>query len=370
MIEYKVNYGNRAGTHYIFESTTEAIECLKVKPELNVNNQDLSNPFNAFKNWFDNTLVEGDWVKSDEGKVIQVWKVYKMNTHSTYNQVHCIKTCIGTFNYYRNKPNAQFPEGRVKSTNRLCITSDMLSRGAKHKGSMGEQRLLGKNKTQKKRWFAYYCAITGNPHTALVILQKTLYKAPKYGDDVFYSRRFILNAFELLKDPQIIELIKGWIPMEKFKDKLKNALNNEGVSEEFLAINIKEGLEANLNNPKRVGGLAHKQFIELGLNALKYIDDDTKTIDGKPNPLAITEGNTTDVKFEEVLPDPKDKLLPVPNMNPRSAKDKEFVKGLNKDIIAKVEEHNDKVLEEYDKKILEEDRKNNADTDKKEGGDK
>ena len=73
---YTLKKGRFAGDHYIFDSNTEAAELLSNRlSELNVNQQDLSDPITCFPHYSDGEI--GDWVRSDDGWILQIQNIYR-----------------------------------------------------------------------------------------------------------------------------------------------------------------------------------------------------------------------------------------------------------------------------------------------------
>lgn len=296
-------------THYVFESTTEAIELLS-KEEwsyLNVNNQNLEwgidldgKPKSPFKLWtgdlcrYDDYKPPriGDWVRSDDGYIIQIQNVWvrpqtmprKLNGR-TEQVIHryaktgdirfavIVKTVTGTYNCI-NKANGSF------IVNKMIVNFLTIAEATRDRGSLAtEPREMGKHLTMRKKLFAYYCVVFLNPIKAFweVNNYRAMYIV---GKSPIQYRKVVMKALELLKDEYVVKEIKTYMSIEDFKNKLKDAIKNEGMGVERAVQSLKKGLDAVEKNDKKIGGLGHLGFLKATLDINKFVDDmDAKSLD-------------------------------------------------------------------------------------------
>lgn len=305
MIEYMINQGKNKGVHYIFESTTEAISYLtRELSKLNVNNQNISNPLNAFSPWY--TARRGDWVKSDDGLIIQClnqWDFYP-RTNKGEKRYYVSRTpvctytfrfCFGVFYKYNKK------DGSLSSSK--CAVREALQTYNCRQGRMSkEYHPLGKYRTKKKKLFAYYVAQTGDPVGALLKTYEEFRIHARTKKEMIISP--IKVAVDLMTDKYVIQEIQKHVTdMESFKDILKKSLEDNGATVDQSIKAIAEVLL--LSKP----GMAKLEAAKISLNLHRYAMDDTGKIeiDGSVTKPQIPQ-NTAPAKFED-LPDlPDDNL--------------------------------------------------------------
>lgn len=334
-------------THYVFESTNEAIELLS-KDEwsyLNINNQSLEwtldeegkpkSPFNFWTgdlcNYDDYKPPKiGDWVRSDDGYIIQVLNVwvrpqtmprvigssgkreniifrYKETGEIRYTVI--VKTVCGTRNCINNA-NGKW------TINKMIVNYLTLLEASRPRTSMAaEYREMGKHLTMKKMLFAYYCVVFLNPVKAYweVNNSRNMYNI---GKNKAQYRKIVIRALELLKDEYVVREIKSYMSIEDFKNKLKEAIANEGMGVDKAVKSLKLGLQANEQNPKKAGGLGHLGFIKAALDINKFIDDmDAKSLDTlteEKGSISKTTGNAVALPSQHsenmALPMPKQEI--------------------------------------------------------------
>jgi len=286
--------GKHIGTHYIFDGYSEALEWINRTPSLNTNNQDLTK-IDCFKHWMNDDVVEGDWITTDNGVVIQVLRVYKANKKSgnTIYDLVMVKT-VGGLGYYMHYLSG-VPYKRI--TKKFCITEEGLSIATNMNTMKGENKLS--TAVIKMKWvrlFVYYLVIYLSPVYAYKLMMST--KQPKSINSFRYSQ-FEKGAYNLLKNPRVIKELEGYMKVDTFRDRLSQSLKNQGIDEKRIVDELSQGLDA-----VKKGTQTHKQFIELAVNIVRYSDEKENIgVDGKP--LAKIEvGDTTD--YELLPPPPKE----------------------------------------------------------------
>ncbi len=300
MIEYTINQGKNKGTHYIFESTTEAIEYLtRELKHLNTNNQKIDNPLTAFNVWYQ--AEKGDWVKSDDGLIMQClnsWTFYHKNAKG--NIKHFIENgnpvCTYTFRfpfgvfYKYNKANGSLSESKCVVRQALATYNTRLGRMSK------EFHVLGKYRTKKKLLFAYYVAQTGDPVGALMKVMSEFRTHLRTKKERLVTP--VKLAVDLMLDPYVIQEIKKHVTnMESFKEILKKSLADNGATIDETVKAITEVLM--LAKP----GMAKLEAAKISLNLHRYSMDDTGKVEldgGVTKPQIPT--NASPAKFED-LPD-------------------------------------------------------------------
>lgn len=286
--------GKHLGTHYIFNDYTEAIEWLTKMPSLNSNGQDLSK-LDCFKHWMTDNIIEGDWITTDNGIVVQVLRIYKSYKKSgnTEYELIMIKT-VGGLGYYMNYLSGT-PYKRM--TRKFCITEEGLSIATNMNSMKGEKGMS--NARLKMKWvrlFVYYLVIYLSPVYAYKMMMSV--KQPKTINSFRYSQ-FEKGAYSLLKNPQVIKELEGYMKVDSFRDRLSRSLKEQGINEKRIVDELSQGLDK-----VKKGTQTHKQFIELAMNISRYADEKENIgVDGKPlAKIDITETSN----YELLPPPPKD----------------------------------------------------------------
>lgn len=309
MREFYIQRGKNQGVHYIFDDTTEAIKYLTGElKHLNVNNQDLSDPLKAFKFWHEfGEYKDGDWIKSDDGRVVQCLKYTELISkdkktkepvrykNGILQSIYICKIALGTWGRKR-KANGELSYRRMDLD--YYWTCHSYSRS-----SITDNRLpQGKYMNDKKRSFALYCVIFGNPLKAY----KHVY--PEKCKTYYQQIRMVQNAYFLLVRPEILKEVQKYMSLADFRDRLRQALQEAQVDEERLAREYAEGLDS-----AKKGSQNHRQFIELGIQMLKYLEslDDrletTKpTVLQLPTPELETDNNAIYLPEENIKQEIKD----------------------------------------------------------------
>jgi len=328
MREYYTQSGKNKGIHYIFDSTTEAITYLSNDlSDKNVNEQDLSNPLQAFPHWW--LGKTGDWVKLDDGCVCQVlatfdFKRKRKGVVVTYKdgseiKYYAIRLCFGAFVKYRKA------DGSL--SNCKVIVGDALSRRESRNGRFTKEfHYLGKFATNRKKLFAWYVSQNGNPIESLSMVQKQ-YGLSKVSPLQLKGSIHKL-AVMLLADPFVIDCIKKYTTdMESLQERVKKALetNNAGVNEAVEAIvsvmsSSKPGL-AKLQAAKDILNL-HRFAEEKGVNLDGTIDKERQSIQDNISPVlppVPVKNGFTQTSFEKnlqavvrdsMVPESVDDILP------------------------------------------------------------
>lgn len=344
MRTYTIRQGINKGQHCIFDSPDEAsIKLSKEFASLNIKSQPLlfdngntwkmvgDTIFCVFPHWLSLTepSQSGLWVCSDDGRVLQCLNFYLTanNKRVTFkNGTDCrtksVKTAIGV---YYSFPHADGTFQAMKMVADAKFDKEFIH----NKSSFSNNKtVLGAKMNDRKRMFAYYMYISGDPVRSLSAVHRN--KRSRLS-----NMYLVKSALSLLKDEGVLAEIKKYLPTpmaeENFRTKLKLALDKKNVNLETLAEHVGAGLEANLqpvqakdvngnlifnkdgsprwiHNPK-TGGIAHQGFIKMAVDLVKFANDeiddatDTKKIGSKSTKEAIPiEG----VRFqEEILPPPK-----------------------------------------------------------------
>jgi len=270
--------------HYVFDNTSEAIIYLTGELlHLNMLNQDLSNPLNAFRHWQDGAKFE--WVKCDDGCITQImnrwdWVYDKYKDSEIYRTKSAVKVVFGVY-YKSSKKDGTYTMERMiglpKTINDISLQPSTIG---------GNYTVAGKYLTKDKKLFAYYCAVTGNPFKAWMIVKKTELTGS------FRSMRAVYTqAVDLMKDAYVLKEIKHYIPMDEFKEKWKKALAKENIDIDRLAKSLNKGLtSAEVVKP---GSMNHKFFFEMSVNILRWSEDTSGkiAIDGSEKPKPENLGN-------------------------------------------------------------------------------
>lgn len=253
---YTVKFGKFGGNHYIFDSNTEAVQYLSEKlSNLNVNQQNLSDPLDAFPHWSEG--IVGDWVRSDDGRILQILNIYKGKsngrTHSarTGNWVgtKMVKTVV--------KPACLY--GKADGTIVIpCLLADPKSLTDVHfnRSAIGQHKTIaGKYLTMRKRLFAYYVYLLADPIRAYNIVFNV--RKRRFGH---YNTTHVM--FKLLKDEWVVKEIQSYLvtDMEKesFKDRLVKALEDKNLGPERFAKELDEGL-----NKTKPGSMSHSTWVKM-----------------------------------------------------------------------------------------------------------
>ena len=278
---FTLRYGKNAGEHHIYMSNDEACEFLGIKTD---------NLETAFPLWSQQDVKQWDWVRTDDGRVVQVLNVFRLPTGKSWLTV-MVKVVFGVYKYVIHN------SGKIHYPKRMDADPVSLNDvNFNHTNIGGQKTIAGRYLTTRKRLFAYYVVITGNPVTAMVkagMVRNATYK----------------NAFNLLKDKYVLQEVQTYMPLEDFKTKLKKAFENHDLNAERFASEMDIGLV----NAKK-GGLAHKQWVEMLGKAVAYSEDAQDQLDG----------SSSKVSLPAYTPNNE---LPTPNAEIVDKVDQEWLKG-------------------------------------------
>ena len=292
MREITITSGKNKGVHYVFESTTEAIDLLSGDlASRNTNCQDMRLPIDrVFPHWWEGGV--GDWVKCDDGYITQCMNRWEMvqrgknNNTIRYSNGMPMVTFVYKFVFgiYRKqlKKDGTLSGGR-------CLGAHCLDfRGREPSSMAGKSYYLGKYKTHRKMLFAYKVAISGDPVASL------LESIDKFKLMKQKSHRVIglpvKLALTLMQDPYVIEEIKRWTTMDEFKDKLSKACEKYGADADAAIQAISE-------LTKNGRGLVRLQAAQTQLKIARYIHSNDDT-------LALTDKDAMQTKqvVEKIVP--------------------------------------------------------------------
>lgn len=261
---------NTVVTHYVFESTTEAIDYL-TDPEklahLNVLNQDLSNPLKAFRNWWEGDRWE--WVKSDDGAVLQIlakydWDYGTFKVSGNPKWMKVFRVVVGTY-YKKSKIDGTITMETMKAFPK--VKTDIVLNPQTIGGNV---YIGGKFMNKQKKKFAYYCVVYGNP--ILAWRKATGRKAMASKPAMLATYR---QAMELFKDDLVIKEITKYLKLDDFKTRLAQAMDDNSLDINKIVSKLSEGLDK-----AKPGSMSLAKFIEMSLNLSRYVMDNS----GQLNP--------------------------------------------------------------------------------------
>lgn len=245
---YTLRFGKYIGEHPVYNDNTEAFD--------NLNNghanflRDFQTPVTInFKLWTDPDVKAGEWIRSDDGRIVQClnrydfFKIAKRLGNKKLPTTVSIKTVFGVFSYYH------------KAKGGLAIYKKMLA-DPKTMGDVTFNRvsitnqctIAGKFLTKKKRLFAYYVVVTGNPVASFAKINK----------NKRITKNIYKNAFALLKDPYVLAEIKTYTTMDDALARIQKAFADKNLDAERIAEEFDDGLKA-----VKKGTMAHAKWTEL-----------------------------------------------------------------------------------------------------------
>ena len=262
--------GRYSGENYIYESVEEAKLWLGgTHAPRNINNQ----PLDTFPMWYDGDT--GDWVLSDDNKVVQL--LYR----------HCRQTTTkkGVKRYFKNgQPILTYHY-------RFCFGSSV--RWNKQDGTWSQHAViaipktdtgilphgytldkltlhLGKLASHKKKLFAFYMSINPDPPEALRQVMIAFGEENRFKN--YPAKNITIGSIQLLTDRMVINHLQLYITdMDDFKSKLKNAVSSRNLS-------IEQSLDTIVDVMKNgKSALARLKAAEMNLTIQKYIHSDDKT---------------------------------------------------------------------------------------------
>lgn len=295
--------GKNKGVHYVFESTTEAIQYLTGElAHLNRNNQDLSNPLKAFPIWSE--AERWDWCKADDGYIMQCFNRWEnIRKHKKTGLDVCFKSgepvtskmfcfVVGNFAIW-NKADGSWSPTRayaaIKTVEDATKSRHSISKNAKY---------LGKYKTHKKLMFATYLAMYKDPFEALKKVQKQFGMAEFSNQDTRLHKKWTKIVLEALADPYVQEELKKLNfgkDMDEFKESVKESLKRYGLATDDSIVAIK-GILTSCKSP-----IATLEAAKMNLHLQRFVADETGEIlhDGTKKGGDL-KGKLENAKFVEI----------------------------------------------------------------------
>lgn len=288
--------GNHIGTHYIFTDYTEAIKYLTGElAYLNTNDQDLSK-VDCFLSWMDLRVREYDWVTADDGKVVQVLKIYHMKKSRgiqirDYELIN-VKTAaiMGYYMHYYNNDNC------INRCN-MVITDEILTDNQR-RHTMSTSGKIYKMRKMWKRTFAYYLIIYLSPVFAY---KMTLISQGKANNITINYTSMHKRSHELMTDPFVIRELEKYMKVDTFRERLSASLRSQGIDEKRIVDELSQGLDA-----VKKGSQSHKQFIELMVNINRYAEEKENI---GPDGKVLQKIETADYSDNTMLPPPPAAIL-------------------------------------------------------------
>jgi hypothetical protein len=239
---FSVRKGKYQGAHKIYDTLDEAIK--DGVPEI-------------FDPWYHHKVRAGDWVKADDGYVIQLLAKYKLKNkrHKSGQYTQVYRFCNGTFWVYFDKDGNPHPQnfyGAVANNN---------------KSSLGNTPRLGRNLTIKKKEFLSYIEAGYDPYQAAK-------KAYRLQNRPLSSITRLIN--DLLDDNNVKKEMRRMA--SRFMDEVEKEIKEKtGMSlrEFFVHQTTKLLTDSKLNSSKNF-----KQNLEFGV---KLFGSDLGIIAPKPN---------------------------------------------------------------------------------------
>lgn len=333
---YRYNDGRE---HFIFLDHLEAISYLTSEKykHLNVNNQIFYEAADAFKHWTSLEIQDGDWIRTCDGRIVQCLKRYKLLRYGketkyadggTYLRWG-VRVCFGIFTWYTTRTGKIDTYLRMMADPKTVFESSNVGKS----GVSAYRYIAGRYLTKDKRIFAYWMALTLDPIFAFKKANiKQHWKSQKYMTEM---------AFELAKDPYVIEEMSTYRPMEEIRKSIKQLLADNGLGRERAINSLKLGLDANelpvpvfdkdgnqtgtKPNPK-TGGKNHRDWTELLFKVEEWAENEGKPGNSLGNALdkpASLKMSEQAEKEEFILPPPRPEIL-ADVTNKKEVKDAEF----------------------------------------------
>lgn len=262
------------GEHFVYSDKDEARYYLSGSHKhKNQNNQDLSD----FLIWHYHEGIAGDWVVSDDGKIVQI--LYKLRRQSSKN---------GKPRFFRDGRKHETEHYKFAFCNAARWTIkdgtwnctpviaeprsdlDIIPRKFTKQGR--EMSInLGKLGKYKKQLFAYYVSQTADPPEALRLMMMAFQDEKKIQN--FPAKFITISATELLTDQIVINQLQIYITdMEDFRAKLKASVNNRGLSVDVALDTIVDVMTHSKS------GMAKLKAAEMTLNIHKYIEGNSNDL--------------------------------------------------------------------------------------------
>jgi len=320
MRRWQIRKGNYVGWQFIYDTENEAALALGMKEWYAAGRKWKANALgevtyvslptytneDTFKHWTDRRVKTNDWVRTDDGRIVQVleWRIMPAKKFSGVILTEPVPTCTV---YVR----MAFASGNVYykvdgSITYKYIHADFFVRGSwnnPNRSSLSssntyEEGLKNPKLNAEKRLYAYYLAVVGNPVKAYQLTFPGHYSNKSLFKDI--TKR----ALKLFKDKNVLKELSTYMSMEEFRQKLEKELDDMGLDHTFLFGEIKRGTEG-----AKAGTDDHREMIKMATIVVERIKnqplltskEETGFIEKKNGELPIA--NTA-----PVIPIPNDKI--------------------------------------------------------------
>ena len=306
--------GNYIGYHYIFDTEFDAAHYLGLSTvvthdavfELKDNfwlesckRADITDTLQeTFPHWSDIKAVPLSWVRSDDGRVIQLLNRYIMPRSATskvqrkktlqehpepipgdteYIKFPFVSTCI----YYKKDGTKRYP----------YMHTDVF---VKHGTNRSSGTLSGKqnNPVISKRLFAYYLVITGNPVSAYQLTFPGAYK-----NKLLY-RKLKSKALTWMKDELVLKEIMGYMDKTEYRENFLDQAKKLGVDDKLFLTELKRGVEE-----AKPGTEDHQNMLKMLIEVVEKSND----------VKLITEKGDDGVEATHIAPTSNINLIPTPH---------------------------------------------------------
>lgn len=317
MRRWEIKKGNFIGWHYIYDTENEAAITLGFKEwyagkrkfkanelgEITYASTAIYDVPDTFRHWTDRTVREKDWVRTDDGRIVQIlkWQIMPGKKYKGEIPTEPIPMCTvyvrfpfasgnvyykidGTITYKYIHADF-FVRGSWNNPNRTSLSSN----------KSFEEGLKNPRMSTEKRLYAYYLAITGNPVKAYQLTFPGHYNNKLLYKDV--TRR----ALKLFKDKQVLKELSTYMTLEEFREKLEKELDDTGLDHKFLFGEIKRGAEG-----AEPGSDDHREMIKMAMSVVERV---------KNQPLLTSKEETgfVEKKNGELPATNVAPVIPIPN---------------------------------------------------------
>ena len=320
MRRWEIKKGSHIGYHFIYDTENEAALALGrdtfvinnvvyfvdklANVDRMVTTYGESQP-DTFPHWTERQVREGDWVRTDDGRIVQVlkWQIMKSKKLPP-NLEEPIPLCT----VYVKLP---FTAGSVyyKKDGSIVykyVHADFFVKGAWNnptRSSLGSNKdwisgIHNSRMSPDKRLYAYYLAVVGNPIKAYQLTY------PGHYHNKLLFKQITRRAIKLFKDKNVLKELMTYMTLEDYRLKLEEGLKNSGLDMDFVFKEIKRGAEG-----AKAGTDDHQNMIKMS----------TEVIEKVLNAPIITRGasemitqSTQDKKNGEIGL-PLSPMLPIPN---------------------------------------------------------
>lgn len=313
MRRYHIKQGNYIGDHFIFDTEQECAVYLK-KNCFNANGQRfvISNHAyiiashtlldkatakkyglpsieypDTFPHWTDLEAKTGDWVRTDDGRIVQILNRYLMKrrkgrpTLQEQPEPMKLDTVYTRFCFASGAIYIK-ADGTLRYN---YIHADLFVPGEYNRSSL-TRKTTTMNKDRKL--FAYYLAIVGNPVKAYHLTwpghytNKLLYKA------------ITKRALALMRDRKVIQEFLSYMEIDEYRKALQTSADEQGVNTDLLMHEIVRGVQG-----AKPGTEDHRKMMEILTLALERMNN-VEVITSKGEPARVGAVNAPDL-----IPEPK-----------------------------------------------------------------